>query len=123
MDKYIENKHWPCIEKKCWRCCNPVKISFRKGYDSSEISVPKDTDGHPLWISEKEIRAPENNVDTTRIQIYTCLLYDKNNKTCKDYEHRPNICRNTSCIDSDAKDTIDAQHKKNTNVHFIKIKK
>lgn len=123
MHKYTENKYWPCKEKNCWWCCDPVKISFRKWCDPSNITVPKDKNNNPLWIAKEEIWVPETNIDTTRIQIYQCILYDKDKKVCKDHENRPNICRNTSCVDQRSHNTIDEQHKKLTETNFIKIKK
>lgn len=123
MNKYTRNKHWACEEKKCWWCCDPIKISFRKWYDPSRIIIPKDKDNNPLWIAKEEIRVPETDIDTRRIQIYECLLYDKDKKICKEYENRPDICRNTSCIDEFLDITIDEQHKKLIETNFIKIKK
>ena len=123
MDEYIENEHWPCKEKNCWRCCDPVKISFRRGYNPSDIPIPKDSNGNPIWIPKWEIWVPEKDIDTKRIQIYECLLYDKENKLYKEYKKRPNICRNTSCTDKQSNESIDKQHKKFTQVDFIKIKK
>ncbi len=122
MKKHIENKHWPCKEKKCWRCCDPVKIAFRKGVNPSDIPAPKDDSGNPLWIPLQEVRAPEKNIDTVRVQVYKCLLYDKNTKLCTNYENRPEICRNTSCIDDKSQETIDEQHKKSIQTDFIKMK-
>lgn len=123
MTESIENKHGPCKEKWCARCCDPVKISFKKGYDPSKIPVPKDSDGNPLRIAKDEIWAPEIDIDTKRVQIYDCLLYDKDNKNCKDYENRPKICRNTSYIDNESKESIDKQHKETIKTIFIKMKK
>lgn len=97
-----------------------MKISFRKGYDPSNIPVPKDTMGNPLRIPKRIVANPKTDIDTRRIQIYECLLYDKDRKICKDYENRPDICRTTSCLDDDSQETIDEQHKKKTQIDFIK---
>lgn len=85
--------------------------------------MPKDKDGNPLRIAKDELRAPEIDIDTKRIQIYECLLYDKDKKICSDHENRPNICRNTSCVDKDSDATIDKQHERYTKINFIKMKK
>lgn len=71
----------------------------------------------------KEIRAPDKCIDTIRIQVYRCLLYDPKTGLCKNYERRPKICRNTSCIDPDSNESIDDQHKKLITGHFTKMKK
>lgn len=123
MNKHIENNYWPCKDKNCWWCCDPVKIWFRKWYDPSQIPVPKDNNWNPLWISKEEIWVDEKNIDTKRIQIYECLLYNKENNNCKDYKNRPDICRNTSCIDKNSTTTIDNQQQKAIQTIFIKITK
>ena len=42
------------------------------------------------------------------------------NKVCLDYDNRPEICRDSTCI-KDEKGDIDEQHKKETEQKFIKI--
>lgn len=123
MDKHIANVLWPCQEKQCWRCCDPVKIPFRRGASLFGFDIPKDKEWNPIRIPLHEIRAPENNIDTVRLAIFQCLFYDKESKLCTSYEKRPDICRNTSCIDTCSRKSIEDQHKEIIKTSFIKMKK
>ena len=113
------NKHAPCLEKNCSFCCDPVKINQR--VIQAGFKSPVDKDGIPIWKETGEILAPEEKIDTDRIATFTCINYDKKMGTCLDYENRPQICRNTSCV-VDANGDIDEQHKKVTEVTFIKLR-
>lgn len=113
------NKHAPCIDKDCSFCCDPVKINQRaiiSGFES-----PKDKNGNKIWKETGELFAPENRIDTDRVATFDCVNYDKINGRCLDYENRPTICRNTTCISDDSAD-IDEQHKKATELKFIKLR-
>jgi len=123
MVEYVESKYWPCQERNCGRCCDPVKISFRKGMTFPDFLMPLDSKWNSIRIPLQEIRAPESNIDTIRIAVYECLLYDKKNKLCKDYNNRANACRNTSCIDKNCQNSIDEQYKNMIETSFIKMKK
>jgi Fe-S-cluster containining protein len=110
------NKHGPCEDKNCGFCCDPVKI--RVGVP---VEIPKDKNGNPIWKDRNEIIAPEDKIDTTRIKTYDCVNFDKSTNKCLDYENRPDICRNTSCI-TDKNGSIDEQHEKVTKVNFVKLR-
>ena len=68
--------------------------------------------------------------DTIQIQatstqgttLYIEGNFDKETRLCKDYENRPNICRNTSCINNSEK-SIDEQYSELVDTKFIKIKR
>jgi len=112
----------PCLEKNCSWCCNPVKIGRRKGM-ANELKIPKDSEGNDIWVKTGEEWAPENNVDTDRVDIYECKNFNKETGLCEDYENRPNICRNTSCVKENDGRSIDEQHKQLTEAKFIVTKK
>ena len=113
------NLHSPCVEKNCGDCCDPVKVDQRNLMNG--MKLPKDKDGKDLWTPTGEIIAPVDQMETVRITTFTCNKFDKNSKKCLDYENRPSACKNTSCI-SDPNGNIDAQHKAQTEVEYIKIK-
>jgi Fe-S-cluster containining protein len=81
---------YPCKEKDCGWCCDPVKV--KAGFPMSQI--PKDKNGKEIWEKKPEMRIPEAHPDTIRLDIFECLNYNKEEKKCDDYENRPDICRN-----------------------------
>lgn len=113
------NKHAPCLDKNCSFCCNPVKIDQRAIRDGFES--PKDKDGSKIWKETGEIIVPEEKIDTDRVVTFNCVNYDKDSGKCLDYENRPEICKNTTCIKDESGD-VDEQHKEATEVKFIKLK-
>ena len=117
------NKHAPCIDKSidknCSFCCNPVKIDKRIIVNG--LRLPKDKNGKSLWKERDEILAPEDTMEKVKIATFDCINYDENTGKCLDYENRPEICRNTTCI-TDQSGDVDDQHKKVTEVKFVKIK-
>ena len=117
----MKNKKGPCLEKKCSWCCDPVKIGFskRQGFDDSILDKENLRD---IWEDTGEILVPEENIDTDRIKTFKCVNYDKESGKCKDYERRPNICRNTSCVDTKSDKSVDEQHGDMINSKFFKIK-
>lgn len=113
------NKHAPCLDKNCSFCCSPVKINqrvIRSGFNS-----PLDKNGNKIWKETGDILAPVENFEKVKVITFDCINYDKENGKCLDYENRPEICRNTTCI-RDENGDIDEQHKQMTEVKFIKIK-
>ena len=62
------------------------------------------------------MRPSKKNPDTQKIWLYECLLFDKTMGKCKAYEQRPDICRNTSCINSESDKSIDDQYEEFTNI-------
>lgn len=113
------NKHAPCLDKNCSFCCDPVKINqraVRSGFGS-----PKDKNGNTIWKETGEVFAPEERIDTDRVVTFDCVNLDKDSGKCLDYENRPEICRNSTCI-RDVNGDIDDQHRKVTEVKFIKLK-
>jgi len=104
----------PCIEKQCSRCCDSVKVY-------KWTPIPKDEYWNDLWENINEVRIPEKHPDTVRLEVYNCLWYDKDQKKCKEYSKRPEICNKTNCIDWDKNISIDKQHKEMIEQGFIKI--
>ena len=108
----------PCLEKKCSICCNPVKVS----QNFPEDKLPKDKGGKDIWKFNNELLAPEDEIDTTRLRAYECKYYNKKTGKCDEYENRPEICRNTSCIDKKSNLSSDEQHKQFVSEKFASIK-
>ncbi len=116
------NKQGPCLEKNCSWCCNPVKIGFNKRTGLSDFKIPKDENGKDIWEETDNILAPENHPETIIVKEFKCVNHDKENNRCRDYENRPDICRNTSCISPESKESIEEQHKKMTSEKFLKMR-
>lgn len=102
----MKEKHDPCLGKKCSWCCNPVKVSA----SFPDEKIPTDEFGDTLWKDREEIIAPESKMERVRLKTFDCKWYDPKSGKCREYEHRPEICRGTSCIDEHAHKTIDQQH-------------
>lgn len=114
----MENKFGPCLEKKCSWCCNPVKVSRF----FPEEKVPKDEQGNKLWQRrEKELLISEEHPDTIKLKTYNCEYYDKISGKCLNYEKRPRICRNASCVEPGSKKSVDEQHAQIVNEKFIEL--
>ena len=112
-------KHAPCTDKNCGFCCDPVKINKKaiiNGFD-----LPKDKNGNELWEATGDVLAPEHRIETDRVVTFACKNFDKETNKCLDYENRPEVCRDTTCI-KDKKGNIDEQHKIATEIKFVKIK-
>lgn len=62
------------------------------------------------------MRPSKKNPDPQKIWLYECLLFDKITGKCKAYEERPDICRNTSCINPESDESIDKQHNTFTDI-------
>jgi len=116
--KNIEDNPGPCLEKECSFCCDPVKVDRF----FPEEKIPVNENGEKIWKERAEILIPEDEIDTTRLKSYDCVNLDKTAGKCLDYEKRPLICKETSCIKQDSKDSVDEQHKKITSRKFITIK-
>lgn len=108
-------KHTPCLDKHCGQCCDPVKINTK-----SQGELPKDKNGHELFMARNEILAPESRIDTDRVKTFDCKNFDPITKRCLDHENRPEMCRSATCISNPDGD-IDEQHKKVVAENFIKI--
>jgi Fe-S-cluster containining protein len=109
------NKHGPCEEKNCGYCCDPVRVDTRNLGEP-----PLDKLGRKIFTSRGEILRPKENPEIT-IKTFNCVNYDSVLKKCLDHENRPDMCRNSSCIE-DQKGDIDKQHDKATSPNkFIKI--
>jgi Fe-S-cluster containining protein len=91
----MKEKFGPCLEKKCSWCCNPVKVDRL----FSENKIPANKEGKLLWKSRYEILAPRDEIEIKKLKTYDCINYNKIDGRCKDYKNRPDICKNTSCID------------------------
>lgn len=106
------NKEAPCIEKWCAFCCDPVWLTWRYSPDISNIT---DTTWKQIW-KYIGMCPSKKHPDTSKIRLYECLLFDKNTKKCINYEQRPDICRNTTCIQPNSNKSIDEQHKEFTDI-------
>ncbi len=111
----MNNKFGPCLEKNCSWCCNPVKVARF----FPEDKIPTDKNGEKIWQKRKELLIPEDQIDTARLETYDCVNFNKETGRCRDYENRPEICKNTSCIDEKSNESIDKQYKKFINQKFI----
>lgn len=116
----MENNHGPCLDKNCSWCCNPVKIN-QKVVSAGDFEIPKDKDGNYLWKKRDEVLAPLGSFETTRIQTFDCKNFDRKNGKCLDYENRPEVCKNTSCI-KDKTGDIDEQHKAVVDAPLFRVK-
>lgn len=123
QESKIFDKHGPCLDRQCSWCCNPVKISMRKGVNPSVIPIPKNEKGEELFKKRDEVLVPENHPDTARVHTFDCINFDSKTGLCKDYENRPDICRNTSCINEQSEKSMDEQRKDLTETKFGKIDK
>lgn len=95
----IDEKHeTPCIKHNCSICCHPVK--FRYGFKQNK----KDELNSLPFRDRDEIVAPESSIEKTRLETYDCENYDEATGLCKDYENRPQICRDTKCEAFDTED-------------------
>lgn len=118
QNESIENKKSPCLEENCSWCCDPVKIESRFKVMASEL--PKDKNNKTIFQDTYEVWVPEKNPDSGRLRIFTCNNYNKDTGKCENYENRPNLCRNTSCVDPKLNESISKQRKKLTETKFFK---
>ncbi|OGN07863.1 MAG: hypothetical protein A2750_00220 [Candidatus Yanofskybacteria bacterium RIFCSPHIGHO2_01_FULL_45_42] len=115
QEKFNPEHKSPCLDKNCSWCCNPVKVPRFLPPDK----LPKDKGGQPLWTKRKELLVPEDS--QTKLETYYCKNYDSATGKCTDYENRPDICKNTECVDPNSTELIDRQHQKVTSKKFSKI--
>lgn len=113
-----KEKFGPCEEKNCSYCCDPVKVP--QGF--LEEKIPVDKKGEKIWKKIDKLLIPESCPDTDVLKIYKCINYNKKTGKCMDYENRPKICRNTTCIDNNSKESIDEQHKNVASEEFFEVK-
>lgn len=111
------DKPGPCLDKKCSWCCDPIKV-HRFFPDEN---IPTNKKGEKIWKERPGLLIPEEHIDTVRLKTFDCVNLDKGTGICKDYEGRPDICKNTSCVDPDSKESVDKQHAKHTSEKFIQI--
>ena len=104
----------PCLDKNCSWCCDPVKIP-RFELDQ----IPKDREGKNLWTKRPELLVPEDSEQ--RLETYDCKNHNPETGKCMDYENRPDICKNTHCVNPNSPESADAQHQKLTGRKFSKI--
>ena len=121
----MPEKLGPCLEKNCAECCNPVKIGHRKDINpqSDGFEIPKDNSGEEIWEELEETWAPVSDPDIVRIKLFKCKKFDSSAGRCVDYKNRPEICKNTSCINAENDESPDEQHRKVVNTEYIKMKK
>jgi Fe-S-cluster containining protein len=113
----MKNKEPPCLEKKCSICCDPVKVArfFPNG------KIPVDAHGEKLWIERDELLATASHIDTVKLRSFDCKNFDKATGQCCDYNNRPEICRNTSCIDPNLDKSADEQQAEFAKEKYISI--
>ena len=114
----MKEKLGPCIDKKCSKCCDPVKV--HRFFPDEKI--PRDSDGKPLWAKRRELLVPDSNPDGQKIETYDCKHFDPMTGKCQDYEHRPDICKNSGCVNPDSSEPEEEQFKKLADQKFIKVK-
>jgi Fe-S-cluster containining protein len=110
-------RKWLCLEKWCFWCCDPVKIirfTLKK--------IPKDKTWKNLRILLNEQRIPKTHPDTVKIDLYKCLLLDKKTWLCKDYQNRPEICKNSWCINPNNNISDEEQYTNTITTKFYKNK-
>ncbi len=115
----MSEKFGPCLEKNCSHCCDPVKV----GRFFSEEDVPINKDGNKIWMGKNELLVSVDVPDGQKLKTYNCVNFDAQTGKCKDYNNRPEICRNTSCVSADSTESIDEQHTKFVGEKFISISK
>ncbi len=113
------NNHGPCIDKNCSWCCDPVKLDANKVVNGMQL--PKDKDGIDLWKRRDEVFVSKTQPDTSKVLTFDCKNLNKENGECLDYDNRPEICRNSTCINPDSNLSEDEQHKIIIEQEFIKI--
>ena len=106
----------PCLDKNCAECCKPVKVR-RFGLDA----LPVDAGGNPIWKKRPELLIPEDADGHTKLEAYDCKHLDQATGRCLDYEHRPEICKNSGCVDPASSEPADEQHRTFKEKKFIKI--
>jgi len=113
-----ENKNQEniCLKHNCHECCRPVKVKKDFKNNAKETKLP--------FKDKKEVWIPESHPNTVRLETYECKLFDKKTGLCKDYENRPEICRNTKCEAFEARDEKKQAEiiKKIKNEKYYKIK-
>lgn len=107
----------PCLEKKCSDCCDPVKMPRFM----PEEKIPKDAEGKPLWTKRRELLVPEDQ-ERTKLETYDCKNFDPETGKCKDYENRPEICKNSGCVNPESEESVEEQHRKMKETKFMKIR-
>lgn len=118
----MENKHRPCLKKNCAWCCNPVKIAYSKRNGFCGNDLKKALNHRDIWKETGEIFVSENHPETIQVKTFRCDNFDEENNKCKDYENRPDICRNTTCLKNESCESEDEQRKKFINEKFLKIR-
>ena len=88
---------------------------------SEEDREHQDINGEDLFLKRVEVLLPEEKIETSKVFTYDCKNFDKDSGLCNDYENRPEICRNSTCIDPKSKVDVDEHHKNVTEQKFIKI--
>ena len=119
----MPEKQSPCLSENCSWCCNPVKIGPRSKHTPNELKIPTDKNGNSLWTKRDETLLPEKDFETQVVDTYDCKNFNEETGLCADYENRPEICRNTSCVSDNTIEKTDEQRKKYVGTKFFRIKK
>ncbi|MBI5254767.1 YkgJ family cysteine cluster protein [Candidatus Falkowbacteria bacterium] len=78
----------PCFHNECGRfCCKPVKVRAFTQLDEKAKEKFKHIGRF----------ARESCPDSYKLDFYSCKEFDEQTGKCKDYENRPDLCKNTKC--------------------------
>lgn len=115
----MKHKEGPCLDKNCSWCCDPVRVN----QTFPDNKIPRDKNNDKIWVERDEILIPELHPETVKLKTFDCVNLDNETGKCKDYENRPEICKNSGCIDEASDKSIDEQHEKTVNEKFISLNK
>lgn len=107
----------PCLDKNCAECCDPVKV---RRFQLDEL--PKDAEGKPIWKQRSEMLIPEDAEEHTKLEAYDCKNFDPVSGKCLDYENRPEICKDSGCVNPKSTEPVEEQFRKMKEKKFIKIR-
>ncbi len=113
----MKHKEGPCLKKDCSWCCDPVRV--RESFPDQKI--PKDNKGKNIWKDRGEVVIPESHPETVKLKTFDCVNLDDKTGRCKDYKNRPEICKNSGCINEGSSESVDEQHRKTINEKFLSI--
>ncbi|HFC76796.1 MAG TPA: YkgJ family cysteine cluster protein [Candidatus Moranbacteria bacterium] len=110
-----KSKKTICEKHNCSECCNLIKVNHLSDFGKKI----------PFWKERKNVLlAPEKHIETVKLRIYDCEHLDEKSGLCKNYENRPDVCRNSKCgafeVDSEKERGKIIQKIKNEK--FIEIK-
>lgn len=78
-----------CLELGCSECCNPVKVNVSRVFCLGTADP---------FLRMECILVPERHHETIRLAAYRCKNFNSSSGLCRDYDNRPEVCRNTRCL-------------------------